>query len=122
LRDKWAAVSGIDNVKMLIKPWNDTTVTLRIHNLNDQLTRTVGLFSGKISPILTTYYGNQIKFKSLEESSLGGNMNYQKFLNNKWNWKEVVDLSAENSIFDKIFRENITLRPLEIRTFTFQGL
>ena len=40
----------------------------------------------------------------------------------KWNWDDVVDLKKQNSIFDKVFSENITLRPLEIRTFTFKNL
>ena len=35
LRDKWASVAGIDSLKMLVKPWNDSTVTVRIHNLSD---------------------------------------------------------------------------------------
>lgn len=49
-------------------------------------------------------------------------MDYAKFINSKWNWKKVVDLSEENKIFNKIFRENITLSPLEIRTFLVKGL
>ena len=40
----------------------------------------------------------------------------------KWNWQTVVDLSGENEIFNKEFKENITLRPLEIRTFRFKNV
>ena len=39
-------------------------------------------------------------------------MNYSQFVNNKWNWKSVVDLKEENKIFNKVFRENMTLAPL----------
>jgi hypothetical protein len=49
-------------------------------------------------------------------------MEYSEFINNKWNWNTVIDLNEENKIFNKIFRENITLRPLEIRTFMFHEL
>jgi hypothetical protein len=48
----------------------------------------------------------------VSELSLGGNMAYGDFLNRKWNWNGVIDLSAENDIFNKAFKENITLRPL----------
>ena len=65
LRDKWAQVSGFDHVKLLIKPWNDTTTTVRIQNLHDSQTQTVGLFSGNTSPILTTFYGNDVEFNTL---------------------------------------------------------
>ena len=53
---------------------------------------------------------------------MGANMNYGQFLNNKWNWKSVVDLGKENHIFNKVMRENITLSPLEIRTFLITDL
>ena len=47
---------------MLIKPWNDSTVTVRVHNLDDQKFKTVGIFANKTSPLLTTYYGNLVAF------------------------------------------------------------
>jgi hypothetical protein len=34
----------------------------------------------------------------------------------------VTDLTEENKIFNKIFRENITIAPLEIRTFLLKDL
>jgi hypothetical protein len=39
-------------------------------------------------------------------------MKYSEFLAKKWNWNSVVDLKNENSIFNKLFGENIELRPL----------
>ena len=39
-------------------------------------------------------------------------MPYSKFVNDKWNWNSVINLTEENSIFNKVFSENITLRPL----------
>ena len=39
-------------------------------------------------------------------------MPYNKFVQDKWNWHKVIDLSGENQIFNKEFKENITLRPL----------
>ena len=45
-----------------------------------------------MSPLLTAYFGNQINFTKITERSLGNNMNYEEFLQRKWNWKEVVDL------------------------------
>ena len=54
--------------------------------------------------------------------SLGGNKKYEEFLKDKWNWNLVVNLSNENQIFSKEFGEQITLRPLEIRTFKISGL
>ena len=54
----------------------------------------MGLYAGSISPYLTAYYGQTAKFDRIEEMSLGGNLKYEEFLKNKWNWKEVVDLSS----------------------------
>jgi hypothetical protein len=91
-------------LKFTIRPFNDSTVVLRIQNMDDFEEITVGLFAGKHSPLLTTFYGRTVSFESITEQSLGGNMNYSQFVNNKWNWKEVVDLKEENKIFNKIFR------------------
>lgn len=49
-------------------------------------------------------------------------MPYSKFVNDKWNWNTVINLTEQNSIFNKVFSENITLRPLQIRTFSFKRL
>lgn len=49
-------------------------------------------------------------------------MDYAQFISSKWNWHKVVDLTQDNKIFNKIFRENITMAPLEIRTFLFRNL
>lgn len=62
---------------MLIKPWNDTSVLVRVHNLDDDKNRTINLFANNISPLLTTFYGNTIKFDTIQEMSLGGNMKYE---------------------------------------------
>ena len=72
----------------------------------------VGLYAGKVSPVLTTYYARTVQFDAIEEAALGGNMGYGKFVSDKWNWNQVINLEEENSIFDKHFKENITLRPL----------
>jgi hypothetical protein len=106
----------------LIKPINDSTVVVRVHNLNDKEAKEVKLFAGDISPLLTAFYGSLAKITKVEERSLGNNMNYQEFIESKWNWETVVDLKKENNIFNKEFAETITLRPLEIRTFLFHGL
>jgi hypothetical protein len=95
---------------------------VRVHNLHDEQEVKVGLFANKTSPLLTAFYGRVASFSSISEQSLGGNMEYSQFLNAKWNWKNVIDLTEENRIFNKIFRENITLAPLEIRTFLFKDL
>ena len=107
---------------MLIKPWNDSTVLVRVHNMHDEENKTITLFATDVSPLLTTFYGNIVRFKSVEEMSLGGNMKYEEFIARKWNWESVVNLKQENNIFRKVFGEKITLRPLEIRTFLFTGL
>ena len=39
-------------------------------------------------------------------------MDYDKFLKDKWNWESVLNLTQENEIFQKVFSENIVLRPL----------
>lgn len=93
-----------------------------MHNLHDEKEISVGLFAGKHSPILTTFYGRTVSFESITEQSLGANMDYAQFINSKWNWHKVIDLTQDNKIFNKIFRENITLAPLEIRTFLFKNL
>lgn len=80
----------------MIRPFNDSTTILRIHNLNDSDSVSVGLFAGKVSPLLTTYYSRTVTFDEITEASLGGNMPYSKFLNDKWNWNNVVNLTFEN--------------------------
>lgn len=92
LRDKWAKISGIDGMKFTIKPVNDSTVILRVHNLDDTKSKKISLFANDTSPFLTTYYGNLIKFQNIEETSMGANMKYEQFLKEKWNWKSVIDL------------------------------
>ena len=64
-REKWAKLTNIEEVKLLIKPWNDSTVLLRVHNLNDKENKTVTLFASDVSPLLTTFYGNTIRFSSI---------------------------------------------------------
>lgn len=90
--------------------------------MHDEQEIKVGLFANKTSPLLTTFYGRTATFASITEQSLGGNMEYSQFVNAKWNWKNVIDLTEENHIFNKIFRENITMAPLEIRTFLIKDL
>ena len=80
--------------------------------MNDELDINVGLFASQHSQLLTTFYGRTVSFSSVEELSLGANMKYSEFINAKWNWDKVVNLTKENKIFNKIFRENITLLPL----------
>jgi hypothetical protein len=90
--------------------------------MHDEQEIKVGLFANKTSPLLTTFYARTATFASITEQSLGGNMEYSQFVNAKWNWKNVIDLNEENHIFKKIFRENITMAPLEIRTFLIKDL
>ena len=65
-REKWAKLTNIEEIKLLIKPWNDSTVLVRVHNLNDKDNQTVNLFASDVSPLLTTFYGNTIRFSSIE--------------------------------------------------------
>lgn len=121
-RNKWNGISNIENLKFSIRPFNDSTTILRVHNLHDKDNMTIGLFADNSSPLLKTFYGRTLTFSKISERSLGGNMEYSDFINSKWNWNNVIDLSEDNRIFNKIFRENITLRPLELRTFMFTDL
>lgn len=74
---EWATLSGSQSTKFWVRPWNDSSVTLRIQNNNDENSTRVGLFAGKVSPYLTTFFGNVMEFDSIEEMSLGGNMKYE---------------------------------------------
>lgn len=67
--------------------------------------------------VLTSFYGSVLAFEKIYETTLQGNQPYEQFVQKKWNWHQVIDLSKENGILDKNFAENITLRPLEIRAF-----
>jgi hypothetical protein len=80
--------------------------------MHDEVEMTVGLYADHHSPLLTTFYGRSVSFTSISEQSLGANMDYCQFIDSKWNWHRVIDLTKENKIFNKIFRENITLDPL----------
>lgn len=111
-RAEWEQISNISPLKFSVRPFNDSTVILRIQNMDDIEEITVGLFADKHSPLLTSFYARTVSFQSITEQALGGNMNYSQFVNNKWNWKQVVDLKEENKIFNKVFRENMTLAPL----------
>ena len=121
-RNEWNSIGNIENIKFTVRPFNDSTTVLRVYNMHDEEDVTVGLYAERRSPLLTTYYGRTVGFNKIEETSMGANMNYGQFLNNKWNWKSVVDLGKENHIFNKVMRENITLSPLEIRTFLITDL
>jgi hypothetical protein len=35
-RNQWNAVSNIDNLKFSIRPFNDSTTILRLHNMHDE--------------------------------------------------------------------------------------
>ena len=117
-------LTGLENIKFTVKPWNDSTTLVRLHNLHDSKQNSALLFSvdDKSSPFLTAYYGNMVHYEEIEETSMGGNMAYSEFIAKKWNWNEVVDLQQENQIFNKQFSERLTLRPLEIRTFLLKNV
>jgi hypothetical protein len=36
LRNKWNRVSNIDNLKFSVRPFNDSTTIVRVHNLHDK--------------------------------------------------------------------------------------
>jgi hypothetical protein len=103
-RNKWNGISNIENLKFSIRPFNDSTTILRVHNLHDKENMTIGLFADNSSPLLKTFYGRTLTFSKISERSLGGNMEYSDFINSKWNWNNVIDLSEDNRIFNKIFR------------------
>ena len=65
-RNKWNAVSNIDNIKFSVRPFNDSRTIVRVHNLNDSSSITIGLFADKVSPLLTTYYARTVAFSSIE--------------------------------------------------------
>lgn len=123
IRDEWAALSNLDKIKFNVKPWNDSTLLLRLHNLHDENTEKVTLFGNGVadksvvSVFLTSYFGRELVGDNIQEMSLAGNMKYSAFIDNKWNLNNFINLTKEYEIFTKTFAENITLRPLEIRTF-----
>jgi hypothetical protein len=80
--------------------------------MDDEVEKKVSLFANNVATLLTSFYGQTVRFDSMSEQSLGGNMKYEQFLARKWNWNKVVNLQNENKIFDKTLSENITLRPL----------
>lgn len=86
-------MSNIDDLKFCLRPFNDTSTILRLHNMHDEKEITVGVFAGRHSPLLTTFYGRSLSIGSITEQSLGGNMDYAQFINSKWNWHNVVDLT-----------------------------
>lgn len=92
-RAQWNSASNIENLKFSLRPFNDSTTILRLHNMHDEQEIKVGLFANKTSPLLTTFYGRTASFESITEQSLGGNMEYSQFVNAKWNWKNVIDLT-----------------------------
>lgn len=75
--NEWTQYSGLNGLKTLIKPINDSTVVVRIHNLDDSQLKKVKIFVGEVSPLLTAFYGNLVHIKNVEEKSLGNNMHYQ---------------------------------------------
>jgi len=64
-RNEWNQISNLDNLKFTIRPFNDSTTIVRIHNLHDTETSTIGLFAGKFSPLLTTYYARPVSFEDV---------------------------------------------------------
>ena len=94
---QWEEKVGLNRVKFQIKPWNDSSVLLRIFNMWDDKNASIQLFSAdNISTFLTAYYGNDIEFKDVYETNMGGNIKYKDFLQKKWNWNSVVNLDQEN--------------------------
>lgn len=94
---QWEEKVGLNRVKFQIKPWNDSSVLLRVFNMWDDKNASIQLFSAdNISTFLTAYYGNDIEFKDVYETNMGGNIKYKDFLQKKWNWNSVVNLDQEN--------------------------
>lgn len=103
-RSEWETKTGINDVKFQVRPYNDSSVLLRVFSMREDANTSVELFSAdKVCTFLTAYYGNQVKFSEAYETSLGGNMKYEQFVAGKWNWHQVVNLTRENQIFDKEF-------------------
>ena len=70
--------TGLNKIKFMVKPWNDTSVTLRVQNLHETLNQPVSLYtSDNISPLLTAFYGNVVEFDEINEMALGGNIKYK---------------------------------------------
>lgn len=70
--------------------------------MRDEENVTIELFSSDgICTFLTAYYGNSIKFESIHETNIAGNVEYKEFVDKKWNWESVVNLTKENEIFNK---------------------
>lgn len=89
-RTDWATLSQIDNLKFNVRAWNDSSMLLRVHNLHDKANVSFTLFAGKTSTFLTSFYGRELMFDSIYEVNLLGNMRYETFLDNKWNWNKVM--------------------------------
>jgi Cft2 family RNA processing exonuclease len=73
-RDEWNGVSNINGLKFTVRPFNDSTTVVRVHNMDDKAELTVGLYANDSSPLLTTFYGRTVSFSKITENSLGGNM------------------------------------------------
>lgn len=77
-RLKWEKKSGYKDVKFTVKAWNDSSVLLRVNNMNDEKNVSVELFSSdRICTFLTSYYGNLIRFNEIVETNMGGNIEYK---------------------------------------------
>ncbi len=60
-RIKWEEKVGLNKVKFQVKPWNDSSLLLRVFNMKDSESSTIELFSAdKVCTFLTAYYGNQV--------------------------------------------------------------
>ena len=80
-RSEWHGLSSLSDIKFQVKPWNDTSTILRLHNLHDNAEKFVTLYSNdNICIFLTAFYGNTVKFSKIYETSMGGNMEYSQFL------------------------------------------
>ena len=127
IRREWTSLSILDNVKFNVKPWNDSTLLLRLHNLHDERRLNLTLFAnGTVANsitcvFLTSFFGRELLGDNIEEMSLAGNLRYKEFVERKWNLNKFTNITKEYEIFEKDFAERIILRPLEIRTFLIKN-
>ena len=103
--------------KFSVKAWNDSTLLLRVQNMDDTNPAKTTLYATNISVVLTAFYSRELVFDEIHETTIQGNQRYDKFLEDKWSWHKLADLDKENDILNKVFAEKLVLRPLEIRAF-----
>jgi hypothetical protein len=113
------------NVKLSIRSYDYNEYVIRFHNMDDIENRTFEFYKeeNNVNYVLSQYVQphQSVIVTKIEELGLSQNQLRSDVLKNKWRYREFEEEIDFDELLNTDYRQ-ITLRPLELRTFLLQNV